>query len=159
MPRSQKSIEFIRPPNALRAKLGPTASVDLNAVKRAEAALSKIKAEFSEWVAAETERLVICKDEFAKSGSAASRDNLFCASLDLKSQALTFESPIVARIAASLCRLLEGADNRAELGLVCAHVDAIRIAVRDQVKSADTGITATLVSELESQVTDALRPL
>jgi hypothetical protein len=156
MTRSQKPIEIVQPPNTLKAKFGASASVDLSALKRAEAALSKIKTEFSDWIAAETEKLVACKNQFVNSKTAASRDELFRASLDLKSQALAFDYPTVARVAASLCRLLEGAGDDAEPGLVGAHVDTIRVLVRDEVRIAQDGVAAQLAAELEDRVRGAL---
>jgi len=155
--QTRRPIEIFQPPNVLRQKVGTaTAAIDLSALKRAEEALGKLKSEFAEWIETEMERLVECRDAFAATKSSDARDALFRASLDLKGQALTFEYPIVERIATSLCTLMEGTDSLKELGLVSAHVDAIRIAVRDKVKDAGDGVAAALISELESRVRETL---
>ena len=157
MSQTRRPIEVFQPPNVLRQKVGTaTPTFDMAALKRAEEALTKLKSEFAEWIDAEVERLVECRDEFVAAKSPQTRDALFRASLDLKGQARTFEYPIVERIASSLCTFMEGGDVCKELDLVSAHVDAIRIAVRDKVKEADGAVAAALVSELEMRVQEAL---
>jgi hypothetical protein len=69
----------------------------------------------------------------------------------LKGQALTFEHPVVARMAASLCKLLDGTPNT-PLVLIDAHVNAIKILVRQNVRDVADPTTNALAGELEAQV-------
>ena len=52
----------------------------------------------------------------------------------------------MTRIAASLCRLIETPENRvkAPIRLVGALVDAIRVAIRDEVRTEDDPVGRTL---------------
>jgi hypothetical protein len=148
----QKPIEIFTPPNILKAKMGGTgAGLDSAALKRAEAAMASLKSEFAQWMEADVAALVQSRDGYAKNAHSESRDQLFRASHDLKGQALTFEHPVVARMAASLCKLLDGTPNT-PLVLIDAHVNAIKILVRQNVRDVADPTTNALAAELEAQV-------
>jgi hypothetical protein len=148
----QKPIEIFTPPNMLKAKAGGTgAGLDAAALKRAEAAMEELKAEFSDWMNADVEKLGESRDTFAKRPGSETRSQLYRASHDLKGQALTFEHPVVARMAASLCRLLDGSPD-VPLLLIDAHVNAIRILVKQNVRDVSDPTTNAVAAELEAQV-------
>src|SRR5258708_4951494 len=145
MARDQRPIEIFMPPNMLKAKVGGTgAGLDMAAVKRAEQAMTELKTEFSAWINTDVEKLLACRAASAKSRTKEACGNLYRAGLDLRGEALTLEYPLAARVAASLCRLLETGDAAGSLPLVDAHVAAIRIIVRDGVKNAVDGTAAVL---------------
>jgi hypothetical protein len=157
MAKDQRPIEIFMPPNMLKAKVGGTAAgLDMGALKRAEQAMTELKTEFSGWINADVEKLVARRDTFARNSTKEARDHLYRAGLDLKGQALTFEFPLAARVAASLCRLLDTDRVAVSLPLVDAHVGAIRVIVRDGVKNATEGTAAILAAELEARVAEAL---
>lgn len=148
----QKPIEIFTPPNILKAKMGGTgAGLDSAALQRAEAAMAGLKSEFAQWMEADVETLVQSRDSYAKKTDGETKDRLFRASHDLKGQALTFEHPVVARMAASLCKLLDGTPDTPLL-LIDAHVNAIRILVRQNVRDVADPTTNALAAELEAQV-------
>ncbi len=150
-------IELFMPPNMLKAKVGGTiGGLDMAAVKRAEAAMETLKADFSDWVGSDVARLSECRDRFAAEQDADARDALFRAGHDIKGQATTFEFPLVARVAASLCHLLESlpSPESVPLLLVDAHVTAIRIIVRDKIKDTTNRMALELVEELEARVVE-----
>jgi chemotaxis protein histidine kinase CheA len=148
----QKPIEIFTPPNILKAKLGGTgAGLDSAALQRAEAAMAGLKSEFAQWMEADVETLAQSRDVYAKSTNNETKDRLFRASHDLKGQALTFEHPVVARMAASLCKLLDSTPNT-PLVLIDAHVNAIKILVRQNVHDVADPTTNALAAELEAQV-------
>lgn len=148
----QKPIEIFTPPNILKAKMGGTgAGLDSAALQRAEAAIAGLKSEFAQWMEADVETLVQSRDYYAKKTDGETKDRLFRASHDLKGQALTFEHPVVARMAASLCKLLDGTPDTPLL-LIDAHVNAIRILVRQNVRDVADPTTNALAAELEAQV-------
>ena len=64
--------------------------------------------------------------------------------------------PLVTQIAASLCRLIETDAGKFAAqrnpGLVTAHVDALRAAVRDRITTVEHPVGRALVSALEAQV-------
>jgi hypothetical protein len=153
MPK-QQPIELFMPPNMLKAKVGGNgAGLDAAAIKRAEQAIETLKTEFTGWINADVQKLAECRDRFAKEPGADSQGDLYRAGHDLKGQALTFGFPIAARVASSLCKLLDG-NTQAPHALIDAHVDAIRVIVHQNVKEG--AIADMLAAELEGRVTEAL---
>ncbi len=153
----QQPIEIFMPPNMLKAKVGGSAGgLDAAAIKRAEKAIETLKVEFNDWINSDVDRLVECRDIFAKNQDADHQGDLYRASHDLRGQALTFGFPMAARVATSLCHLLDG-NIRAPLGLIDAHVDAVRVIVRKNVKDQNDRVANILASELEGQVAVLLK--
>ena len=153
----QQPIELFMPPNMLKAKVGGTiGGLDTAAIMRAEAAMETLKVEFAAWIGDDVNRLVQCRDRFAETKDAGTRDNLFRAGHDIKGQATTFEYPLVARIASSLCKLIEAlkSPEALPLALVDAHVAAIRIIFRDQIKDRSNRMAIELAEELEARVVE-----
>ncbi len=153
-------IEIFMPPNILKAKVGGTvAGIDMAALRRAEAAVETLKEDFQSWVGDDVEKLATARDTFAKDRSELSREALFRCSHDLKGQGQTFGFPFVARVAASLCRLLEGVPLKSiPVSLLDAHVDAIRVCMRDQIKGDSDQVATMLAKELDARVTELLAP-
>lgn len=154
MPK-EHPIEIFMPPNMLKAKIGGTfIGLDMAAVKRAEAAMEELKSEFADWMNADVERLAVSRNAYAADANEQTKGNLYRASHDLKGQARTFEFPFAARIASSLCKMLDATATNAPLKLVDAHVDAIRIVVARNMKDANDPISLALAGELEQQVAE-----
>jgi chemotaxis protein histidine kinase CheA len=152
---NNNNAQIIMPPNTLRAKLeGGDGGLDAEAIKRAEAALNGLKPSFSDWLAADIAKLAEAFDAFARDNSAGNAGTLFRAAHDLKGQATTFEYPLVARVASSLSKLMDGLSSHAAapLPLVAAHVDAIHVIHRDKIKDVSNLMALTLVEELEGRV-------
>jgi chemotaxis protein histidine kinase CheA len=160
MPNDQKrkSVEIFMPPNTLKAKVGGTVvGIDVAAIRRAEAAVSSIKKEFSDWLAEDINNLNKAYIEFLSLTTVDSFGKLFRASHDLKGQAATFEFPLVARIAASLCNLIETIGQPMEISrvLVNAHVEAIRAIHHSGTKDTSDLTALRLAEELEARVREA----
>lgn len=153
-------IEIFMPPNILKAKVGGTvAGIDVAALRRAEAAVETLKSDFQNWIGDDVEKLATARDAFAKDRNELSREALFRCSHDLKGQGQTFGFPFVARVAASLCRLLEGVQvQNIPVSLLDAHVDAIRVCMRDQIKGDSDQVATMLAKELDARVTELLSP-
>lgn len=153
-------IEIFMPPNILKAKVGGSvAAIDMAAIKRAEAAVEELKTSFQTWIGDDVEKLAVARDGFAKTPDQQARDSLFRCSHDLKGQGQTFGFPFVARVAASLCHLLEGVGlAQIPVALLDAHVDAIRVCMRDQIKGDSDRIATMLANELEARVRDLIAP-
>lgn len=153
-------IEIFMPPNILKAKVGGSvAGIDMAAIKRAEAAVDVLKKDFQNWIGDDVEKLAAARDAFAKGRDAVARDTLFRSSHDLKGQGQTFGFPFVARVAASLCKLLDGVtSDEIPVGLLDAHVDAIRVCMRDQIKGDSDMVATALAKELEARVGELISP-
>jgi hypothetical protein len=81
-------------------------------------------------------------------------ENLYFRAHDLKGLGTTYGYQLITRIAASLCRLIDEKDKRvsAPMALVDAHIDAIKAAVREDMKADDHPIGGALAAELERRV-------
>lgn len=153
-------IEIFMPPNILKAKVGGSvAAIDMAAIKRAEAAVDQLKENFQDWIGDDVEKLASARNEFAKEPNELAREGLFRCGHDLKGQGQTFGFPFVARVAASLCRMLDTVTLKGiPLGLVDAHVDAIRVCMRDQIKGDSDRTAIMLAQELEARVSELISP-
>lgn len=133
--------------------------IDPAAIAKAEAALKSLSGQFGEWLQDELDKLAASRAAVAAQGwTTQTAESLYFRAHDLKGLGATYEYPIVTRLAASLCRLLDDADDRlsAPMPLVDAHIDAIKAAVRDGIRDADHPVGRALVTELEARVAAAL---
>ena len=155
MPK-QLPTEIFMPPNMLKAKVGGTGvGLDMGAVKRAEAAMENLKTEFHDWINADVAKLVEARDAYKAVQNNDTHGALYRAAHDLKGQALTFEHPFVARVASSLCKLLDG--NAANpMALINAHVESARLLVKQNIKDKADPTTTALAIELETRVSELL---
>lgn len=155
----QQPIELFMPPNMLKAKVGSShGTIDMAAIMRAEAAMETLKTEFTEWFASDVARLIECRDAFAASKDANTLGALGRASVDIKGQSTTFGYPLVARVAASLCRLINMTPptEMPPLNLIDAHVAAIRIIFRDKIQDTRSLMALELIQELDARVTEKI---
>lgn len=132
---------------------------DMEAIERAEAALADLSSEFDDWMAKEVERLTRARDAVAAEGiTAGTRASVYIASHDIKGEAATFGYPLAARVAESLCHLLDGIadDHRVPADLVVQHADAIRAIVRESAKGTDHPLAVTLSERLGEATTQML---
>jgi chemotaxis protein histidine kinase CheA len=151
-------IEIFMPPNILKAKIGGTFSrIDATVVKRAEKAMADLKTEFGEWISADIAALGEAYEQFKSAPeSEDSRDILYRASHDLRGQARTFEFPLVGHVATSLCKLLDGYHSAGAMTLIDAHVSAIRVIVRQNLKDPNDKMAGVLIAELQARVNEFL---
>jgi chemotaxis protein histidine kinase CheA len=155
----QAPIEIFMPPNILKAKVGSAiGGIDMAAIKRAETAMETLKVEFEDWLSADVAKLGACRDRYAAAPTTPMRDELFRAAHDIKGQGETFGYPAIARVASSLTRLIDGIKVSADvpLGLVDAHVAAIKVIFRDNIRTTTDKITCMLTEELEARVSEAI---
>lgn len=155
-----KTAQVISVPNTLKAKLGGRFSIDPNAVARAEAALKGLSDQFGEWMQDELTKLDTARADIAAHGLTEDTANaLYTRAHDLKGLGTTYGFPLVSRLGASICRLLDdkAARTSAPLFLVDAHINAIKAAVRDEIRDSDHPVGRTLVAELEGRVADYLK--
>src|SRR5437763_17128025 len=128
--KRQQPIELFMPPNMLKAKVGGgLGGIDLAAMKRAETAMETLKAEFGDWIAEDVAALIAARARYAKTPDAGARDALLRAAHDIKGQAPTFNYPLIARVAASLSRMIGELPpgGATPLRLVEDHVTALHV--------------------------------
>ena len=153
MANNKRPIEIFMPPNVLKAKMG-SGKLDLSAVKRAEQAIDSLKSEFTGWVIHDVERLVEAGQAYVKQGNEETLADLYRAAHDLKGQAATFDFPLISRVASSLCLLTDDTVYGLPLpqNLIDAHIEAIKVIVRDNLKDPSDQTATELAAELEQQV-------
>lgn len=146
----------INVPNALKAKVGGgLAALNADAVAKAEAAIRELSSNFAQWLADEVAKLEAARTAIrAQALTAQTAEGLYLRAHDLKGLGATYEYPLVSRIAGSLCKLIDDPEKRASapMPLIDAHIDAIKAAVRDQIRDAEHPVGRVLCAELEAQV-------
>lgn len=163
MEDEKKKVEIFMPPNTLRAKVGSgpigMIAIDPSIIKRAEAAVEDLRQEFDSWLQIDISSLANSFAAFTHERNAANAGALFRAAHDLRGQAQTFEYPLIARIAGSLAKLMDGMQSLefAPLPLVTAHVNAIHVIHRDKIKDVNNRMALVLAEELEGRVLQTLQ--
>jgi chemotaxis protein histidine kinase CheA len=150
----------ITQPNPLRKVLRRVEDKDMDdPIGRAEQALADLSGEFKSWMTTEVNRLssayvAIRNEGFTK----ARRDELFHAAHDIKGDAATFGFPAAARVAESLCRVIEHAPNleKVPAELFTHHINAILAIVQDNTKLDSISVSAELSRRLRKVADDYL---
>lgn len=153
----QNPSQVIPPSNTLRLKVGASrlGGVDPAAIAKAEAALKSLAGNFSQWLQDEITKLDAARQEVRAQGvTPETMENLYLRAHDLKGLGTTYGYQLITRIAGSLCKLIDEKDKRldAPMSLIDAHIDAIKAAVRDDIKSDTHPVGAALAQELERKV-------
>lgn len=155
----QNPGQVIPVPNNLRLKVGGRfGAIDPSAIAKAEAALKSLSGNFSQWLSDEVVKLDGARQKVRAEGvSAETMETLYLRAHDLKGLGTTYEFPLITRIGASLCRLIDDKDKRltVSMALVDAHIDAIKAAVRDDIKTDEHPVGNALITELERKVAEA----
>ena len=150
------SAQVIRPPNTLRLKVGGGfGGIDANAIAKAEEALKAMSAQFGQWLQDEIVKLDAAQVAIREKGfTPETAEGLYFRAHDLKGLGATYEFPLITRIAASLCKMIDRQETRlnAPLPIIDGHIDAIRACVRDGIKDDSNPMGAALAGELERQV-------
>jgi len=155
----KQPIELFMPPNMLKAKVGGGAGgPDLAAIKRAEDAMQALEGEFGDWLATDVMALTDARARYAATADVEARNALLRTAHDIKGQAPTFNYPLIARVAASLSRLIgELPSNTAiPLNLVDAHVNAILVIHKHKMQDTNDKTAQALCAELDARVDDVL---
>jgi len=113
----QQPIEIFMPPNILKAKGAGGGGLDHAAIQRAESAVEDLRDEFAVWILNDVKQLLDARDIYEKQVDVANLSNLYRTAHDLKGQASTFDFPLVARVASSLCKLTDDSKLFGELPL------------------------------------------
>ena len=152
----ENSGQLVQPGNALRMKVGGRlGAIDPAAIAKAEAALMSLASNFTQWLADEITKLEAARANVKTAGmTVETMENLYLRAHDLKGLGTTYGYQLITRIAGSLCRMIDDKEKRitAPLELVDAHIDAIKAAVRDDIKSDEHPVGRILVQELERRV-------
>jgi hypothetical protein len=147
--------QIIRLPNNLAKRIGPRLRVfTAELVRKAEAALEQISSHFGEWLEADIAALDLAWGKSKATDPANPKLSLIAGNArNLRSAGATLGFPLVSRIAASLCILIEQKRSGVPTSLVDAHIDAIKAALRDNIRDeADYPAARAIAAELEASV-------
>ena len=151
--------QVIRPPNALKAKVGGGFGIDASAIARAEEALKAMSGQFGQWLQDEIDKLDAAQADIrAKGFTPETAEALYFRAHDLKGLGATYQYPLVTRMAGSLCKMLDDPAKRmgAPMMILDAHIDAIRAVVRDGIQTDDPPTGRLLAQTLEAKVAEHL---
>jgi hypothetical protein len=155
------SGQVIPPSNSLKLKLGSRfGGIDPAALAKAEAALKGLADNFGQWMQDELTKLAAARQRIHDQGfNAETAEGLYFRAHDLKGLGATYGYPVVTSIAGSLCRLIDDPSTRlrAPLYLLDAHIDAIKAAVRGEIKENDHPVAMVLMKELDTRVQEYQR--
>ncbi|HZV83530.1 MAG TPA: Hpt domain-containing protein [Brevundimonas sp.] len=138
---------------------GGFGGIDAGAIAKAEAALKAMSAQFGQWLQDEIVKLDKAQTDIREHGyNAHTAEALYFRAHDLKGLGSTYQYPLVTRLAASLCKMMDDPARRlgAPLILLDAHIDAIKAVVRDQIQTDDHPVGKALAETLEAQVAQHL---
>ena len=152
----QNQGQVIQVPNTLKLKVGGRfGGIDPSAIAKAEAALKSLSSNFAEWLQDELTKLDNARARIRSEGwSVETAENLYLRAHDLKGLGATYEFPIITRMAGSLCKMIDDPATRlnAPMVLIDGHIDAIKAAVRDNIRDDANPVGKILAEELEAQV-------
>jgi len=158
--RDHETFTVIPAPDTLMRKaLVVEGSYDesaLPAIRRAEAAVKRVREQARDTVPEEIERISQAFADYrAKPRMPDRHARLFRLVHDLRGTAAGFDQPLIGRIAQSMARLMThcAAPSHALLG---AHVDALRAALREGARDTRNPLAAELAGELERRTQEAI---
>lgn len=148
-------------PSRYPAASARASAFDEAAIARAEAALQSLSGEFKAWMEEEVTKLEAARQAARASGYAPEQLALLHARAhDVKGLGATYDFPLVTRLAAALCRLLDTQEKRPDPALLAplieASVGAVKAAVRDDIRSEANPVGRALADELDASVARAL---
>jgi chemotaxis protein histidine kinase CheA len=152
---SSQKATVIPVPNSLKAKMGGLAALDASAIAKAEAAMQALSSNFVQWLNDEVAKLEASRTAIKTQGlNKETAEALYFRAHDLKGLGTTYEFPLVTKLAASLCRLIDDPSKRdtAPMILVDAHIDGIKAMVRDGIRDPEHPVGRVLAAELEGRV-------
>lgn len=155
----KQPIELFMPPNMLKAKVGGgLGGPDMAAMKRADEAMQALESEFGDWIAEDVKALTAARARYTKKPDDEARSALLRTAHDIKGQAPTFNYPLIARVAASLSRMIGElpADAKIPVHLVDAHVNAITVIHKNRLQDTNDRTAQALCAELDARVEDVL---
>ena len=153
-----KPGQMIPASNSLKLKLGSRfGGIDPAALAKAEAALKGLADNFGQWMQDELVKLDAARERVRSEGyTPETAENLYFRAHDLKGLGSTYGYPVVTSIAGSLCRLIDDPATRmrAPVYLLDAHIDAVKAAVRGDIRENEHPVAQALLKELATRVKD-----
>jgi hypothetical protein len=116
-------------------------------IAAAEESLAKLRQEFPAWMASELSGIEDAWTYY-KSGAEDGSKLLFRKIHDMRGQASTFGFPLAGRAADNLCKLMDALKQVPD-DIIEAHIQTIRVIIREQVNIEDHPLGVAMVQSLE----------
>jgi chemotaxis protein histidine kinase CheA len=116
-------------------------------IAAAEESLATLRQEFPAWMASELAGIEAVWQHY-KSGAEDGPKLLFRKVHDMRGQAATFGFPLAGRAADNLCKLMD-ALKKVPDDIIEAHIQTIRVIIREQVNVEDHPLGIAMVQSLE----------
>ncbi len=162
----KKPHKIISPSNTLQAKVGiDPAALHHQAVERANQALEELKSEFTEWISKDLEKLKAARNIVRDDPKCAKAiEDLRVCVHDLKGLGTTYGFPMVSRLSASLCRLIESVEESKAatalpMTLVDSHINAILAVVSEEITTQDDARSKAVAESLEEMTAKQIAAL
>ena len=145
----EQKVQFIRPPNTLRAKVvegGPHAVND-EVLEQAEQVIAGMADAYIEWAIADLARLnKACAALGTADGERRLLGPVFHVAHDMKGLGGSFDYQLITIIADRLCRFVENVETvgAAERDVIRLHVDALQLVIVKRIKG-DGGADGTVL--------------
>ena len=133
---------------AKRAVTGGSARDVAQMLAEADQNLAVLKQEFPSWMASELADFEKAW-ELYQSGALGSSKLLFRKSHDMRGQASTLGFPLAGRAAENLCKLLDAIETVPET-IIEAHIQTIRVIIRENINVEDHPVGLEMVASLET---------
>jgi hypothetical protein len=117
-------------------------------IAAAEESLAKLRQEFPAWMASELSGIEGAW-LYYKSGAEDGPKLLFRKIHDMRGQAATFGFPLAGRAADNLCKLMDALKQVPD-DTIEAHIQTIRVIIREQVNIEDHPLGLAMIRSLES---------
>jgi HPt (histidine-containing phosphotransfer) domain-containing protein len=144
----------------LRAKVGRNGPDPKLLITQAEEAVAGLTASFHEWAQRDLSALEEQLEGYAKDGEGGGEAvrGMHRIAHDIKGQGGSFGYPLLTTISASLSGYLEGGNPEGGIDprIVRAHIDAMKVVIRDRIEGDGGKIGARLTDELFALVDRAL---
>ena len=147
---AERKVRFFRFTNRLRAKTGlpkgATAQIAPESLKKAQAAIDEMAEDYPDWAIGQVDQLAEKHKRLVFSPDARPEHykEIHRIAHDMKGQGGTFGYPLVSTIAEALYRITvkDAKYTDAEVEIIKAHIDSIRIVLQTREKEPDsvTGI-------------------
>lgn len=148
-------VETITPPNPLskaRNGNGPV-SIDPEILERAEKAVADLSDDYAAWAQQDIDglRQALALARANPSNMQTSISHIYRHALDLKGQGGGFGYVLITEIGSLLTRFMEGrtAISGVEFEIVDAHIDALQVVLREEIKGDGGQIGEQIVAGLQ----------
>lgn len=156
----QAIVETITPPNPLeKAKTGDgPVKIDPNVLRQAEQAVEELQDDYTTWAQKDIDGLreAVASAQHDPEALGTAIAEIYKRALDLKGQGGGFGYDLITSIGDLLTKFMEAREKISDrdFDIICAHIDAMQVVVREDIKGDGGKIGLQIVDGLSELVLD-----